>query len=377
VLFGPLGRALQRVVEALDGSRLWILLDEWSSVPLELQPLLADLLRRSLFPIRGLNVKIATIERRTRFREFRDCGDYLGIEVGADVAAGLDLDHYLIFDLEDDRAQAFFRTLMFNHMLVRVRQPEGLGRALGSPGDFVQAAFKKNAFAEFVRAAEGVPRDAINLAALAARYADNTSIGISEVRKGGQGVVPPRQAGRDIRQPQDPGPNALDGRCSGGRGRSERHAIGDGQDEYVRRAGRHSRHRVGPSSTPRQPPGTSLAARALAAAHRGTTHARQPITAVGIMPPFARGPPNSGPHPRTLPPAGRGRCRKPLSTSAPKSMGLSGIDHTSHARDVTGCESTDAGRTAATPNTRTDDGLAGNGIERKQLGAVCDTVAVG
>jgi len=183
VLFGPLGRALQRVVEALDGARLWIMLDEWSSVPLELQPLLADLLRRSLFPIRGLTVKIATIERRTRFREFRDGGDYLGIEVGADVAAGLDLDNYLIFDLEDDRAQTFFRTLMFNHMLVQVRQPERLGRALGSPGEFVQAAFKKNAFAEFVRAAEGVPRDAINLAALAAQYADSTSIGTGEVRK--------------------------------------------------------------------------------------------------------------------------------------------------------------------------------------------------
>src|SRR5204863_8068756 len=95
VLFGPVGRAMRRVIEALGGSRLWILLDEWSSVPLELQPLLADLLRRSLFPVRGLSVKIAAIELRFRFRELREGGDYLGLELGADVAAGLDLDNFL------------------------------------------------------------------------------------------------------------------------------------------------------------------------------------------------------------------------------------------------------------------------------------------
>ncbi|HTI22829.1 MAG TPA: hypothetical protein VL652_17675 [Kutzneria sp.] len=42
VLFGPLGRALRAVTKALRPSRLWLLLDEWSSLPLERQPLLAD-----------------------------------------------------------------------------------------------------------------------------------------------------------------------------------------------------------------------------------------------------------------------------------------------------------------------------------------------
>ena len=183
VLFGPVGRALQRVIQALAGSRLWILLDEWSSVPLELQPLLADLLRRSLFPAHGVTVKIAAIERRSRFRDHREGGDYVGLELGADVAAGLDLDNFLIFDREDELAQAFFRTLLFKHALVQVSQPARLGRATAGANEFVQASFKKDAFAELVRAAEGVPRDAINLVALAAQYADNSSIGIAEVRK--------------------------------------------------------------------------------------------------------------------------------------------------------------------------------------------------
>ena len=94
MLFGPLGRALRATADALCGARLWILLDEWSSLPAELQPFLADLLRRSLFPVGGITVKIAAIQRRSRFRETRENADYLGIEVGADAAADLDLSAY-------------------------------------------------------------------------------------------------------------------------------------------------------------------------------------------------------------------------------------------------------------------------------------------
>jgi hypothetical protein len=144
VLFGPLGRALRATADALCGARLWILLDEWSSLPAELQPFLADLLRRSLFPVRGITV---------------------------------------IVGREEEHAQSFLRSLLFNHVIAYAAHPERLGRAAASPSDFVQAAFKKNAFPEFVRAAEGIPRDAINLAALAAQYADHTSIGIQEVRR--------------------------------------------------------------------------------------------------------------------------------------------------------------------------------------------------
>lgn len=183
VLFGPLGRALRGVVGALGGARLWILLDEWSSVPAELQPFLADLLRRSLFPVPGMTVKIAAIQRRTRFCQVGENGDYIGIEVGADAAAGLDLDDFLIVGREEERAQSFLRTLLFNHAIAHTAQPGRLGRAAASPSDFVQAAFKKGAFPEFVRAAEGIPRDAINLAALAAQYADHSSIGIQDVRR--------------------------------------------------------------------------------------------------------------------------------------------------------------------------------------------------
>ena len=92
----------------LPGKRLWLLLDEWSNVPFHLQPLLADLLRRSVLPVRGLTVKIAAIDHRSVFKVDREDFSYLGFEVGADVAADVDLDDFMVFSNDDTMAVAFF-----------------------------------------------------------------------------------------------------------------------------------------------------------------------------------------------------------------------------------------------------------------------------
>lgn len=77
VHFGAVANSIRGVVESIPG-RLWILLDEWSDVPLDLQPLLADLMRRCLLPVREVTVKIGAIEQRSNFRESDGCGGYIG-----------------------------------------------------------------------------------------------------------------------------------------------------------------------------------------------------------------------------------------------------------------------------------------------------------
>jgi hypothetical protein len=78
VNFGSTGAALRRLADLLKPHRLWLLLDEWSSIPTALQPYLADLLRRSAFPISGITVKIAAIEHRSEFRLPSKEGGYIG-----------------------------------------------------------------------------------------------------------------------------------------------------------------------------------------------------------------------------------------------------------------------------------------------------------
>lgn len=181
VMFGPLSRAVRGIVRALAPARLWLLLDEWSSLPKDLQPLLADLLRRAVLPVGGLTVKIAAIERRSVFAAPTGPGEYVGIEVGSDAASTVDLDEFLVFDNSPVRAREFFARLFHNHTAVwlatMVRNP---------PEDvtaFVEECFRRNAFPELVRAAEGVPRDAINIAALAAQHAHDRPITVADVRR--------------------------------------------------------------------------------------------------------------------------------------------------------------------------------------------------
>jgi len=181
VMFGPLSRAVRGIVRALGPARLWLLLDEWSSVPRDLQPLLADLLRRAVLPVAGLTVKIAAIEHRSRFAVPVGGGEYVGIEVGSDAASSVDLDAFLTFGNSEPAAREFFARLFHNHTSVWLRTmvKDPPGNAAG----FVEDCFRRNGFTELVRAAEGVPRDAINIAALAAQHAHDKQIGVADVRR--------------------------------------------------------------------------------------------------------------------------------------------------------------------------------------------------
>ncbi|MBN8490880.1 MAG: hypothetical protein J0M00_05555 [Burkholderiales bacterium] len=181
VNFGNVGAAMRRLSAALPNGRLWLLIDEWSEVPLDLQPLLADLLRRAVLPVKGVTVKIAAIEQRSHFLIPDRAVGNVGIELGADVSAALNLDDFMVFDNDEARAVDFFRQLVYQHVKAALEaekvKPPATQAELISMG-FTQA----NAFDEVVRACEGVPRDAINILFHAAQRAGKTTISVGDVR---------------------------------------------------------------------------------------------------------------------------------------------------------------------------------------------------
>lgn len=185
VNFGAVGVAIRKIVETLPGGRLWILIDEWSEVPLDLQPLLADLIRRAILPAKGATVKIAAIEQRSRLRLIDQAVGHIGIQVGADISPAVNLDDHMVFDNDEDTAIEFFKALVFKHVQAAltsegITPPKDIG-ALLSVG-FTQA----NAFVEVVRACEGVPRDAIHILSLAAQKAFGATISVNDVRNAAQ-----------------------------------------------------------------------------------------------------------------------------------------------------------------------------------------------
>lgn len=182
VHFGSVQKTLNEVISFFGSRNIWILLDEWSEVPLDLQPYLGDLLRRTVLPIKGFVVKIAAIEQRSCFRISTEGSGYIGLELGAEISTSINLDEHMVFDNDSEKAKAFFETLIYKHA-VPIMQSEGYPHIPIEPSALVKKAFtQKNVFDEFVKAAEGVPRDAIHILTLAALSAGDEVISIHHIR---------------------------------------------------------------------------------------------------------------------------------------------------------------------------------------------------
>jgi hypothetical protein len=179
--FGSVGTALRKIVETLPNKKLWLLIDEWSVVPLDLQPYVADLISRAVLPIKGVTVKIAAIEQRTRLLIPEATIGNIGIEIGADVAAAINLDDLMVFDNDEGAAVRFFKALVLKHVQAALEAEK-----IAPPRDeaeLLSMGFTQgNAFDEAVRACEGVPRDVIHILSHAAQRAYDNLISMNDIR---------------------------------------------------------------------------------------------------------------------------------------------------------------------------------------------------
>jgi hypothetical protein len=185
--FGDVARALGQLAAALGVRRVWLLLDEWSSVPRELQPYLAEFLVRCILPLQKFTIKIAAIEQQTNFRAVVN-GMPVGIELGADMGAHINLDDFLVHEGNEERSRDFFRRLFYKQVLsVAAVTGQKELTLLRNQGDVVRLGFTDSrAFDELVRAAEGVPRDALYIAAKAASRAGQERLSVPGIRAAAQ-----------------------------------------------------------------------------------------------------------------------------------------------------------------------------------------------
>jgi hypothetical protein len=79
---GNISAAITGLAQVLSSPRIWLLIDEWSEIPIELQPYLADLIKRTILPINTVTVKIASIDHRSEFILIHERGQYVGFGIG-------------------------------------------------------------------------------------------------------------------------------------------------------------------------------------------------------------------------------------------------------------------------------------------------------
>jgi hypothetical protein len=144
-------------------SNLFILLDEWSSLPLDVQPYLAEFFKRAFLPLASVTVKIASLEYRSDFGHPSPTG-LIGFEMGADVSAALDIDDYYVYDRNPERITNAFSDMLFKHLRNEL-SPSYLDELGIKDGlELASRLFSERAvFEELVRASEGVARDLINI----------------------------------------------------------------------------------------------------------------------------------------------------------------------------------------------------------------------
>jgi hypothetical protein len=179
--FGSVGTALRKIVETLPNKKLWLLIDEWSVVPLDLQPYVADLISRAVLPIKGVTVKIAAIEQRSRLLIPEATVGNIGIELGADVAAAINLDDLMVFDNDEGAAVRFFKALVLKHVQAAL-EAENITPPKDEAELLSMGFTQSTAFDEAVRACEGVPRDAIHILSHAAQRANASLISMNDIR---------------------------------------------------------------------------------------------------------------------------------------------------------------------------------------------------
>lgn len=180
VVFGDLNAPLKSLSAIIGSKKFILLVDEWSDIPLELQPFLADLIRKALISS-GITMKIAAIEHRSNFAVFSSGGQYVGLQLGADIMADINLDDFMVFENDELKAVQFFKNMIYRHCMAHL--DVSAVEKYKNEDVFALAIFtEKRALEEFVRASEGVPRDALNLLHKAAFKAVDRRVAVDDVR---------------------------------------------------------------------------------------------------------------------------------------------------------------------------------------------------
>jgi hypothetical protein len=158
--FGAIRQALEAFLAANDLACLYVCIDEWSSIPMGSQPLVAEYIKRTLLTSEKIAVKIAVLPFLSRLNTVVD-GEQVGFDRGGDIYAGLDLDNELVFARHPVRSQSLLTRLLFNHLKFLSEQADSIFYA--TPEEAIEDLFTDPALRRLLVFSQGNPRDFLTL----------------------------------------------------------------------------------------------------------------------------------------------------------------------------------------------------------------------
>ncbi|RKR08624.1 hypothetical protein C8C83_0207 [Flavobacterium sp. 90] len=167
--FNEISKLLEELSNQLNDTQIVFLLDEWSEIPLDLQPYLAELIKR-VFISSNYTFKFAAIPYRSKFRETIYNDVKIGLEEGGDVFP-ITLDNRYIYETDKIGTKNFYTEILVNHL----KQIDPTIFINVDETKFINYFFANQALAEILIASAGIPRDFINLFILSYNNRNNNS----------------------------------------------------------------------------------------------------------------------------------------------------------------------------------------------------------
>jgi len=206
--FAEVTDLVRRLLAPIGGASLAILVDEWSSIgDGEVQPLLAQLLR--LTARGGICLKLAAVPGRTKL--FLPGGTAerrspIGLELGDDITADVDLDSMVFVDNDIKQLAAFFMALLQRHIGVAI--PEIASADLDAFSKYVlnEKMEDPHVLAELCHASSAVPRDFINifrLATIMQRVAGTDKMTVANVRSAARNIYEGKRSNLASTRPEE------------------------------------------------------------------------------------------------------------------------------------------------------------------------------
>jgi len=191
--FAEITELIRRLLATAGDASLAILIDEWSSLgDAEVQPLLAQLLR--LTARGGICLKLACVPGRTKLflpGNMKGRRNSIGLELGDDITADVDLDSIVFVDNDIKQLAAFFMSLLQRHIGASI--PAILSLTIDAFSEYVLTDRMKDprVLAELCHASSAVPRDFINIfrqATIMQRSAGSDRMTAANVRSAARNV---------------------------------------------------------------------------------------------------------------------------------------------------------------------------------------------
>jgi hypothetical protein len=168
--FSSIRGGIECILDILEIDHIVVLIDEWSQIDVEVQPIFSELIRRTLCTSNKISFKFAALNFLTAFTTTVK-GRRVGLQPGVDITELADLNHIFTFDLDRGAVRHFLIFILIKHLL------ETIGREIykydfEDPQKFIAGNVERifdrlfeyifesaDAFDYFVKASEGNPRD--------------------------------------------------------------------------------------------------------------------------------------------------------------------------------------------------------------------------